>query len=235
MQGRLQLLQALGKVHAFYRRGKGIFSLFFKIKHCLFCPFHKLSFPFSPLKAKCLHLMFCLLDRVHCKELDLAFLHYAQLLFHLSQLLQDGSELQFHDVNMICHADHIPFFLFHTLLFQKFQQRSDTILLTKWSSRFLTSHCFSFFHLHSLLPKRMLPKNVQQHHTKISFLLAFPWFCRHQAVQLRVLREAVLKWHKISGTADQSFPCAYIGDIGQLVLGNIQKGGQFVPVCGSLV
>ena len=206
-------MQALGKVHALYRRSKGIFSLFFKIKHRLFCPFHKLSFPFSHLKAKCFHLMFCFLDRIHCKELNLAFLHHAQLLLHLSQFLQDGSELHFHGINMICHADHIPFFLLHALLFQKLQQRPDTVLLPKRSFYFWNLYAF-FFHLHSLLPKRMLPKNVQQHHTKISFLLAFPWFCRHQAVQLRVLREAVLKWHKISGTADQTFPCAYIGDIG---------------------
>ena len=162
-------MQALGKVHALYRRGKGIFSLFFKIKHCLFCPFHKLSFPFSHLKAKCLHLMFCFLDRVHRKEFDLVFLHHAQLLLHLSQFLQDGSELHFHGVNMICHADHIPFFLLHALLFQKLQQCPDTVLLPKRSSRFLDSHCFSFFHLHSLLPKRMLPKNIQQHPQKYLF------------------------------------------------------------------
>ena len=32
-------------------------------------------------------------------------------------------------------------------------------------------------------------------------------------VQLRILWEAVLKWHKISGTPDQTLTCAYIGDI----------------------
>ena len=161
-------MQALGKVHSFYRRSKGIFSLFFKIKHCLFCPFHKLSFPFSHLKVKCLHLMFRLLDRVHRKELDLAFLHHAQLLLHLSQFLQDGSELYFHSVDMICHADHIPFFLFHALLFQKLQQRPDTVLLPKRSLYFWNLYAF-FFHLHSLLPKRMLPKNVQQHPKRYLF------------------------------------------------------------------
>ena len=50
--------------------------------------------------------------------------------------------------------------------------------------------------------------------SKISFSLAFTWFRCHQTVQLRILWEAVLKWHKISGTPDQTLTCAYIGDIG---------------------
>ena len=155
-------MQALGKVHALYRRSKGIFSLFFKIKHRLFCPFHKLSFPFSHLKAKCFHLMFCFLDRIHCKELNLAFLHHTQLFLHLTQFLQYSSQLHFHGVNIVCHTDHIPFFLLHALLFQQLQQCPDTALLPK---RFFCFRnlCAFFFHLHSLLPKWALPENFQQH------------------------------------------------------------------------
>ena len=87
MQRRLDFLQALDKMHSFDRRGKSIFAFFFQIKHCLFCPFHKLSFECPYLKTEHFHLMFCFLDSVHRKEFDLAFLHHAQLLLHLSQFL----------------------------------------------------------------------------------------------------------------------------------------------------
>ena len=57
----------------------------------------------------------------------------------------------------------------------------------------------------------------------------------HQFKKLRIFREGIFKRHDIPGTPDQPMASAYIGNIGQLVIGNVQKPCQFFPVRTRLI
>ena len=57
----------------------------------------------------------------------------------------------------------------------------------------------------------------------------------HKPVEPGVPRETVFKGNDIPGTADQPAACRHVGDVGKLVLGNVQELGQFLPVSGGLI
>ena len=57
----------------------------------------------------------------------------------------------------------------------------------------------------------------------------------HEAVEPGVPGETVFKGDDISGASDQPAACRYIGDVGKLVFGNVQKPGKFIAVGGRLV
>ena len=163
-----------------------LFSLFFKIKTACSARSINFSFLFSHLKAKCLHLMFYFLDRIHRKEFNFLLSCITPSCFFISPVPSRRFRAAFPWNRYDLPCGYIPFFPFHALLFQK---PSNALILScsrSGSFYFGISTLFSSIYISSF--PRMLPKNVQQHHTKY-FLLAFPWFCRHQAVQLRVLRK----------------------------------------------
>ena len=72
-----------------------------------------------------------------------------------------------------------------------------------------------------------------------AYLLSFPQCLirlgSHEPVKPGVPRETVFKGNDIPGTANQSAACRHIGDVGKLVLGNVQELGQFLPVSGGLI
>ena len=58
---------------------------------------------------------------------------------------------------------------------------------------------------------------------------------RHQAIEFSIFRKTVGERHDISRAANQPAACGDIGDIAQLVVGNVQQLRQFRAVGGALV
>ena len=57
----------------------------------------------------------------------------------------------------------------------------------------------------------------------------------HQLIQLRILREHIHKRHNGAATLHESTAGIHVGDIGKLVVRNVQQLGQFYPIRGCLV
>ena len=57
----------------------------------------------------------------------------------------------------------------------------------------------------------------------------------HQLVQTGIAGEAVFKRYNVASTADETAASRHIGDVTELVFGNMQKPGQFIPIGGGLV
>ena len=58
---------------------------------------------------------------------------------------------------------------------------------------------------------------------------------RHQAVELSIFREAIGERHDVARAANQPAARGNIGDVAQLVVGNVQQLRQFRAVGGALV
>ena len=58
---------------------------------------------------------------------------------------------------------------------------------------------------------------------------------RHQAVELSIFREAIGERHDVARAANQPAACRDVGDIAQLVVGDVQQLRQFRAVGGALV
>ena len=58
---------------------------------------------------------------------------------------------------------------------------------------------------------------------------------RHQFIELCVLREGICERHDVARTANQPAACGDVGDVAQLVVGDVQQLRQFLAVGGALV
>ena len=58
---------------------------------------------------------------------------------------------------------------------------------------------------------------------------------RHQAIELRIFRKTVGKRHDIACAPNQPAAREDVGDVAQLVVGNVQQLRQFCAVGGALV
>ena len=58
---------------------------------------------------------------------------------------------------------------------------------------------------------------------------------RHQAVELSIFREGICERYDVARAANQPATCGNIGDIAQLVVGDVQQLRQFRAVGGALV
>ena len=58
---------------------------------------------------------------------------------------------------------------------------------------------------------------------------------RHQFIELCVLREGICERHDVARTANQPAACGDVGDVAQLVVGDVQQLRQFRAVGGALV
>ena len=58
---------------------------------------------------------------------------------------------------------------------------------------------------------------------------------RHQAIEFSIFRKTVGERHDIARAANQPATCGNIGDIAQLVVGDVQQLRQFRAVGGALV
>ena len=58
---------------------------------------------------------------------------------------------------------------------------------------------------------------------------------RHQAVELSIFREAIGERHDVARAANQPAACGDVGDVAQLVVGDVQQLRQFRAVGGALV
>ena len=58
---------------------------------------------------------------------------------------------------------------------------------------------------------------------------------RHQAVELSIFREAIGERHDIARAPNQPAACGDVGDVAQLVIGNVQQLRQFLAVGCALV
>ena len=58
---------------------------------------------------------------------------------------------------------------------------------------------------------------------------------RHQAVELSTFREAIGERHDIARAPNQPAACGDVGDVAQLVIGNVQQLRQFLAVGSALV
>lgn len=58
---------------------------------------------------------------------------------------------------------------------------------------------------------------------------------RHQSIELCILREGIGEWNNVARTANQPAACGDVGDVAQLVVGDVQQLRQFRAVGGALV
>ena len=58
---------------------------------------------------------------------------------------------------------------------------------------------------------------------------------RHQFIELCILREGIGEWNNIARAPNQPAACGDVGDVAQLVVGDVQQLRQFLTVSGALV
>ena len=58
---------------------------------------------------------------------------------------------------------------------------------------------------------------------------------RHQFIELCILREGIGEWNDVARAANQPAACGDVGDVAQLVVGDVQQLRQFRAVGGALV
>jgi len=59
--------------------------------------------------------------------------------------------------------------------------------------------------------------------------------CGHELVQPGIAGEAVLKGDNIPRATDEAAACRDVGDVAELGFGNVQQGGQLIPVGFGLI
>ena len=69
----------------------------------------------------------------------------------------------------------------------------------------------------------------------MALLLPLGRVSRHQFIELCILREGIGEWNNVARAPNQPAACGDVGDVAQLVIGNVQQLRQFLAVGSALV